>query len=346
MPEPPYFPPRSHRRREDLRFVAGAGRYVGDLAPAGAVHLAFVRSPEAHARIAGIDPVEAAASPDVTGVYTAADLDLADIPGDSNTVEAPGYERPVLAREKVRYVGEPVAVVAARSPQAALDGAELVWVDYDSLPVASRPEHSLQDDVLIHEQTGTNVVHRSQVGDVDGTYRGELEIEIEVDNQRLAPTSVEPLAILATPEGDHLHVRVGHQNPHRFQRELTRQLQLEPDRVRVVVPDVGGAFGMKGKLYPEYIVAAALARRLGVPVMWTEQRREHMSGGTHGRGSRWRVRLAGTREGRIRLAEVEALADLGAYPHAGSNVPTFSRLVALGLYDIPAARISTTSVVT
>lgn len=326
--------------------MIGAGRYVADLAPESTLHLAFVRSPEAHARILDIDAEMAVSAPEVVGVFTADDLDLADIPGDSNAVESPGYERPVLAREKVRYVGEPVAVVAAASPRAALDGADLVWIDYDSLPTASAPKVSLEDRVVLHERTGTNVVHRSDIGEIDRTYRGELEIEIEVYNQRLAPTSIEPLAILAAPEGDRLDVHVGHQNPHRFHGQLTRLLQLEPGQVRVVVPDVGGAFGMKGKLYPEYIVTAALARRLGGPVMWAERRREHMSGGTHGRGSRWRVRLAGTRQGRIQQAEVEVLADLGAYPHAGSNVPTFSRLVALGLYDIADARVSTTSVVT
>lgn len=347
MQEPAYYPPESRRRREDRRFVIGAGRYVANLAPEDTLHLAFVRSPEAHARITEIDTEMASSTPGVVGIYTGADLDLADIPGDSNTVESPGFERPVLAREQVRYVGEPVAVVAATSPPAALDGADLVWVDYEGLPAATDPRESATDGVILHEPAGTNVVHRAETGDLDEAHEAAIEVEIEVENQRLAPTSIEPLAILATPEeDDRLVVHVGHQNPHRLRTELARQLELEPGLLRVVVPDVGGAFGMKGKLYPEYIVTAALARHLGRPVMWAERRREHMSGGTHGRGSRWRVRLAGTREGKIEQAEIEELADLGAYPHAGSNVPTFSHLVALGLYDIPEARITTTSVVT
>jgi carbon-monoxide dehydrogenase large subunit len=342
----PYFEPRSLLRREDQRLVTGEGRYVADLAPPETVHLAFVRSTEAHARITAID-TDAVTLPGVVGVFVADDLDLADIPGDSIAVTAPDFPRPHLAREKVRYVGEPVVVVAANSAATAVDAADLVWVDYESLPAVTDPRSSLADEVLIHEAAGTNTVHHSdlQVGEVRDVY--DVVAEVEVTNQRLAPNPIEPLVILAVPEDDgRLTVYISHQRPHGAQMRLSQLLGIDRDKLHVIVPDVGGAFGIKGMTYPEHTVTAALAFRLARPVMWAERRREHLSGGTHGRGSVHRVKLMGTREGRIERAEIDILADVGAYPHNGAAIPIFSRLVALGLYDITNVSLTTTSVVT
>jgi aerobic carbon-monoxide dehydrogenase large subunit len=342
----PYFEPLSHLRLEDRRLVTGSGRYVADLAPPGTLHLAFVRSTEAHALISAIDTASID-STDVVGVFTAADLGLADIPGDSTTIPAPDFPRPHLASEKVRYVGEPIAVVAAKTAALAVDATELIWVDYEILPAVVDPRASLDDEVTLHEGAGTNVVNRSELaaGEAEDDY--EVVAEIEVTNQRLAPNPIEPLVILAVPEDDgRLTVYVSHQRPHGVKARLCQLLPHDPDRMRVVVPDVGGAFGMKGMTYPEHTVTAALALRLGRPVMWVERRREHLSGGTHGRGSVHRVRLMGTSAGRIHRAEIDVLADVGAYPHNGATIPMFSRLVALGLYDIASVSLTTTSVVT
>jgi carbon-monoxide dehydrogenase large subunit len=342
----PYFEPLSHLRLEDHRLVTGAGRYVADLAPPDTVHLAFVRSAEAHARIIGVDTT-AVDSPAVLGVFTGADLGLTDIPGDSTAVPAPDFPRPHLASEKVRYVGEPVAVVAATTAAVALDAADLVWVDYEALPAVVDPRASLEDEVLLHEAAGTNVVYRSELVVGEAKDRYDVVAEIEATNQRLAPTSIEPLGILAVPEDDgRLTVYISHQRPHGMKARLSQLLPIDSDKLRVVVPDVGGAFGMKGMTYPEYTVAAAVALRLGLPVMWVERRREHMSGGTHGRGSVHKVRLMGTSAGRIERVEIDVLADVGAYPHNGATIPIFSRLVAFGLYDIANASLTTTSVVT
>ncbi|MGH3651257.1 MAG: xanthine dehydrogenase family protein molybdopterin-binding subunit [Acidimicrobiia bacterium] len=346
MDEIPYFEPRSFLRREDHRLVTGAGRYVADLAPPETVHLAFVRSTEAHARITAVD-TEAVDRSGVVGVFTADDLDLADIPGDSISVAAPDFPRPHLAREKVRYVGEPVAVVAGTSVAAAVDAADLIWVDYDPLPAVIDPRSSVEDQVLIHDTAGTNVVHRSdlEVGELREHY--EVVSEIEVTNQRLAPNPIEPLVILALPEDNgRLTVYISHQRPHGVQARLSQLIPIDRAKLHVVVPDVGGAFGTKGMTYPEHTVTAAIALRLGRPVMWAERRREHLSGGTHGRGSMHRVKLMGTRDGRIERAEIDTLADVGAYPHNGTSIPNLSRLVALGLYDIESASLTTTSVVT
>lgn len=346
MDDIPYFEPRSHLRLEDQRLITGSGRYVADLAPADTVHLAFVRSTEAHAHITGID-TSSADSPEILGVFTSADLGLEDIPGDSIAVSAPEFPRPHLASERVRYVGEPVAVVAATSMAAAVDGAELVWVDYEPLPAVVDPTDSLKDEVILHEGAGTNVVHRSEVtvGEPEDAY--EVVAEVEVTNQRLAPNSIEPLAILCVPEAeDRLTVYVSHQRPHGVKARLSQLLPIDPDMLRVVVPDVGGAFGMKGMTYPEYTVTAAIALRLERPVLWAERRREHLSGGTHGRGSMQKVRLMGTSAGRVQRVEIDAVADVGAYPHNGSAIPIFTRFVATGLYDIASVSLTTTAVVT
>ncbi len=346
MDDIPHFEPLSHLRLEDHRLVTGSGRYVADLAPRETVHLAFVRSTEAHARITGID-TDSAHSPEVVGIFTAADLDLADIPGDSTAVPAPNFPRPHLASEKVRYVGEPMAVVAATTAPAAADAADLIWVDYEILPAVVDPAASLEDEVILHEGAGTNVVSRSELAAGEPKDSYDVVAEIEVTNQRLAPNSIEPLVILAVP-GDEgrLTVYVSHQRPHGVKARLSQLLPYDPDKLRVIVPDVGGAFGMKGMTYPEHTVTAAVALRLERPVIWVERRREHLSGGTHGRGSVHKVRLFGTSAGRVQRAEIDVLADVGAYPHNGATIPVFSRLVALGLYDIESAALTTTSVVT
>ena len=342
----PHFETQSHLRLEDRRLVTGAGRYVADLAPPDTVHLAFVRSTEAHALLAGID-VDGVDSTEVLGVFSAADLDLPDIPGDSVSIPAPDFPRPHLARDRVRYLGEPIAVVAATSVRVAVDAAEQIWVDYEPLEAVVDPSESLRDEVILHEGAGTNVVNRFELSTGEARESYEVTAEVAVVNQRLAPNPIEPLVILAVPDvEDRLTVYVSHQRPHGFKTRLQEMLSIEPDRLRVIVPDVGGAFGMKGMTYPEHTITVAIALRLGRPVMWAERRREHLSGGTHGRGSAHKVRLMGTREGRIERAEIEVLADVGAYPHNGTSIPAFSRLVAVGLYDIPEVSVTTTSVVT
>ncbi|HEX2370332.1 MAG TPA: xanthine dehydrogenase family protein molybdopterin-binding subunit [Acidimicrobiia bacterium] len=346
-PQRPLFHPVAPPRREDHRLVTGAGRFVADLAPPGTLQLAFARSSEAHALILGIDTTEAARAEGVAMVATAADLDLPDIPGRSVAVDAAGFSRPHLAGERVRYVGEPIAVVAAEGAARAIDAAELIWVEYDPLQVVADATAAVNDQTILHPAAGSNVVERWELGSPDGADQGEIAVELTVHNQRLAPVAVEPLAILVEPGSDRtLTVWCGHQRPHELRTRLARLLGIEPAAIRVIVPDVGGAFGMKGMMFPEYTVAAAMAIRLQRPVIWAERRREHFSGGTHGRGSTHTVRLCGGRDGRVLRADLAELADVGAYPHSGSSIPAFSRYVATGLYDFPEVHISTTTVVT
>lgn len=341
-------PPGAPLRLEDDRLVHGRGTFVADHRPPGLLHAAFVRSYLPHGRVVAVDTAGAADRPGVAAVYTAEDLDLPAIPGATGRGPDVPMLRPPLARDRVRYVGEPIAVVLADDRYRAADAAE-VWVDLEELPVVADLDAARTDDTVLHPDHGTNLVDRSVVGieDADDTPLGEVRIEVEVDNQRLAPAPIEPLGILCEPEADgRLTVRCGHQAPHRLRNQLARLLGLDPGDVRVVVPDVGGAFGMKGMLYPEYVVVAAAALRLGRPVRWIETRSEQFLGGTHGRGMRHRVVLSGDRDGRVRRARIHLSADVGAYPHNGSQVPLFARFLAGGPYDLPDLRVTTEMFVT
>lgn len=334
-------------RREDPPLVRGEGRYVADLVDDDTLHCAFVRSPVAHGRITGIDTDDVAGASGVVGVYTAADLELTDIPGNTGRgPEAPAMVRPPLARDVVRHVGEPIVVVVATSAAEAADAAGLVWVDIDPLPAIVDADEALKDEILLFPEAGTNTVDRSSLstGPFDDSF--DVSVTIDVESQRLAPSSIETPNILVEPGGDRLHVWCGHQAPHRLKNHLSTYLGLDPGSVRVTAPEVGGAFGMKGMLFPEYLVVTELARRLGRRTAWFAGRREHIASGTHGRAQRHRMTIAGDADGRIRHARIEITAETGAYPHNGGQIPNFSKLTATGLYDIEHVEIEVTTVVT
>lgn len=257
--------------------------------------------------------------------------------------------RPPLARDRVRHVGEALAVVLTEGAYAGADAAELVDVDVDDAPVVADLDAALAGKVLLFPAAGTNVVSSGVVpqGADPGLDRWPVRARVRVKDQRLAPVTLEPLGIVAEPDGDGgVTVWCGHQAPHRLRAQLARLLDLDPRAVRVVVPDVGGAFGMKGMLFPEYLVVVAAALRVGRPVRWLQTRSEQFICGTHGRGMRHEVELAGEADGRIRAARVRIVADLGAYPDNGSAVPWFARLMAPGAYDIADLAVVTSMVVT
>jgi carbon-monoxide dehydrogenase large subunit len=336
------------RRVEDERFVTGAGGYAADLIPEGALHVAFVRSPLAHATIDEIDLEATRDAAGVVAVVTAADLGLREIPGSTGRGPAAvGMTRPVLADGVVRYVGEPVAAVVATSAAAAVDAAELAWLELDELPVVADFDAAASDATVLHPAEGTNIVMEDEPP--YGTLpRGvdEVEVEVTVESPRLAPTPIEPLGIVAQPDGDGLLLRPSHAAPHRFRDQVASFLEMDSTAVRVVLPDVGGAFGMKHMLYPEYLVVAEMARRLGRSVAWIQGRREALSGGTHGRGMRHRVMIGGDRTGVMRRLDLRIEAEVGAYPHNGSQIPLFTKLVAPGLYEWDEVQLGITTVVT
>jgi CO/xanthine dehydrogenase Mo-binding subunit len=339
--------PKITPRVEDPRLVAGAGAYAADLITSDTLHCRFVRSPVAHGDIQSIDRDEAARMPGVIGVFIADDLGLGDIPAiTGRSSGADHMTRPPLARGRVRHVGDTIAVVVAESPVAAADAADLVWVDIDERPALLDPELADGADIRLFDGGGNVVWESENVRGPEPTSPPAVSATVVVDSQRLAPTAIEPLGIVVDPTGDEIRIWCGHQAPHRLRNQIAGWLGLDPATVRVTVPDVGGAFGMKGMVFPEYVVVTELARRLGRRVAWIQERREQFVAGTHGRSQRHRITLEGEADGRLTRARIELLADTGAYPHNGAQVPMFSRLVATGIYDIPRVEVIAKVVVT
>ena len=334
-------------RLEDRPLITGAGRYVGDLVGPDTLHCRFVRSDVAHGRPAPPDLADARDLPGVVAVFGAEDLGLPDMPSSPHpgAPEAAGMGQPPLARERVRYVGEPVAVVVAESAVQAVDAADMLWIDVEELPVVDVPA-APSGEMLLFPETGSNVAHRASIRTEGPRPAAEIEVCVEVDIPRVSPVTIEPLAILARPVGAGLEVWCGHQMPAGLPNQLGAMLGLDPSRIRVRVPDVGGGFGTKGQFYPEYPVVAAVAQRLDRPAVWLQSRSEQLMCGTHGRAQHITMRVGGDRDGRIRYVAAEIVGDAGAYPCAGARVPFFTLHVIQGPYDIQHLQATATAVVT
>lgn len=329
------------------RFLTGSGTYLDDLAMEDAVYAVFVRSPFAHARLLGIDSEEARTMSGVIAVWTAKDLDLPDIPADLRTPEVPTkMARPPLVREVARYSGDPIAVVLGTDRAAAADAAAFVDVHLDPLLAVVDVRDALETDTLLFPEVGTNVAVRKHTKAGEMPSDALVSVELDLFHSRLAPTPIETLGLFAIPDGDSLTIWCGHQMPHQFRRELAITLDIDPERLRIRVPDVGGAFGQKGQLNAEHVAVAATALKLGRPVRWMQGRRENLTVGAHGRGSRTRIRMHGDPSGRVRGLEMETLADAGAYPHSSAFVPLSTHLMSTGPYRFDAVDITTTIVTT
>jgi len=336
---------------EDVPLVTGEGKYLADLIDNEVLHCAFARSPIAHGVVTNCDTTAARKAPGVVAVYErAADLGLKDLPsapGGGAAPEAAGMTRPPLASERVRYVGEAVCVVVAETANEAAEAAALVALEIEPLAVVASADAGLRNESLLFPDAGTNVVLRTGVNQGDpsaGEY--DVVVAVEIDSPRMSHVAIETLGFLARPAGDGLDVWCGHQAPNRLPRQIGGLLGIPPESVRARSPLVGGAFGTKSQLYPEYPVVASVAFHLGRPAVWLQSRREAILNGTHGRGQHHRVELSGDKSGRIRRARIEILADIGAYPLYGSRVPLFTQYVATGLYDIEHVEIETTMVLT
>jgi len=337
---------RAVRRTEDPRLLTGVAKFVEDIAAEGTLHAVFVRSILAHARIEGVAQSEASSMPGVAGVYVANDLGL-DPMVVSTSVREAFSRRPPLAQGVVRFVGEPIAVVLAESRDQALDAAEAVMVDYDPLPAVADPLPALDAEApLLFPEAGSNVAREKRSG-VSGRALDGAEVVVRgrFVNQRLAPGPMEPNGMLAIPEGDGLTMWVPCQAPFWIRKDVAAALGLKEEQVRVIAPAVGGGFGAKADTYPEQLVLAALALRLGRPVRYTETRSENMVAMTHGRAQVQDVELGAKRDGRITGLRVRVVADMGAYPMA-TYLPTLTREMACGPYMIPKVAFTSTCVVT
>jgi carbon-monoxide dehydrogenase large subunit len=333
------------RRTEDPRFLSGEARYVDAIHVDGALRATFVRSMMPHARVSSIDVMEAASMPGVAAVLVAGDLGLAPKPPAGN-VEGP-FQRPVLASEVVRYVGEPLALVLAEDLGRAQDAAEVVLVDYDPLePVVDVERAASPGAPLLFPDAGTNVADAFEEGWGDDVLSGaEVVVRGRFVHRRLAPVPMETNAILVVPGDDALTVWVSTQVPFDVRADLCDWLDLDKARVRVVAADVGGGFGSKLHVYPEYLACAAAALRLGAPVKWIETRSESMVSLNHGRAQIHEVELGATRGGRIVGLRVDILADMGAYP-IGAYLPPTTQTMLPGVYRIPRVASRGRSVVT
>ena len=334
-------------RLEDPRFLRGEGLYVENLELDGALSVTFVRSPLAHAQVTAIDASAAEELPSVQ-VFTGADVDAHPFGPPPHWHITAGMERPLVARDVVRFAGDIVAVVVSEDRASGFDAAELVMVDYDPLPAVLSVEEAVKDEALLFPDLGSNVANRGGTGDFDeGLFEGcDLVVSGVLVSQRLVAAPLEPRSAAAVVGDDgRLTLWATSQTPHTGKMVVAGLLGLEPGQVRVVSPDVGGGFGAK-MVEPEAVLVAWLARTLGRPVRWTETRSESMLGLPHGRGQRLSFTLGGTRAGKLLAYRLEVLGDGGAYPALGAYLPNMTALMANGVYAIPKVETKTASVVT
>ena len=334
------------RRREDPRFLRGEGRYVDDLALPGALHLTFVRSYMAHAKINGIDT--SAAQDAGAQVFTAADTGGIVNPPPPFIPIDPQMFRPLLCADTARFVGDIVAVVLADSREASVDAAELVDVDYEQLESVTDPEEAVRDEVLVYPGVGTNVclAMPPQSPDPNLFDASEVVVKGKVISQRLAACPIEPRSSAAQMgEDGRLTLWISSQTPHQDKMVLGLLLGLEPENVRVVAPDVGGGFGAKGIAVEDVLVGWA-ARATGKPIRWTETRSENMVAMHHGRASHMSFEIGASREGKIDALRLNIVADAGAYPSIGAFLPNLTAMMACGVYQIPKVEIDVKAVAT
>jgi carbon-monoxide dehydrogenase large subunit len=345
---------RAMRRKEDPRLITGRASYVDDISLTNQLWAAWVRSPEAHAKIVSIDTSAAKALDGVVAVYTHEDLDMeAPLPMAwvPPGVEVNTPEHWVLAKGEVKHVGDPVALVIGKDRYAVVDAAEQVFVEYDPLPVVTDPEAALESgSALVHGQFGTNKVCEWSLGGGDleaGFAEADVIVERRIVNHRIAGAAIEPRAVLAEYRGDRLTVWSSTQVPHFLRLFLAILLGIGEDRVRVIAPEVGGGFGSKLQIYAEEVGCAWASRKLGRPVKWVETRTEGMMVTHHGRDQIDKVRVGAKRDGTITAFHTTIIADIGAYQMLLTPmIPPLSAFVMCGVYKTPAVQTDVIDVMT
>ncbi len=371
-------------RKEDPTLLTGHSNFTDDIRLPGMLHMAFLRSPHAHARITSIDVSAAREQPGVEAVFTSGDL--ADVLGGGarDAEDAPGYaveesagsetdvsESPLrtfcgwpvtedikiphhspLAHEEVNFAGEPVAVVLATDRYKAQDALEFIEVEYEPMGAATDIEGALEDGApLVHEEFGTNECYLWPLatGDIDEAFeKADVVVRGRYIQQRLIPSAIETRAVIAQPEPlDSFTVYTSTQVPHFVKDVLSLMCGVSDTKLRVVAPDVGGGFGSKLNVYSEEVLALEVARKLGAPVKWVEDRSENHLATTHGRGQVQYIELAATREGKILGMKVKLLADMGAYLQLLTpGVAIFGSFTYPGLYAFDAYSFECTGVFT
>ena len=347
------------KRKEDPRLITGASQYVSDVALPGLLHAAFVRSPHAHARVRGIDASDAKARPGVVAVVTGPELQSHYMPIPAATASAEGGQASgavgrqhyALSVDRVRHVGEAVAVVLGTSADAAADGAAAVAVDWEPLPAVIGIDAAMAKGApQLFDDAPGNVEHTQAIkaGDPDAAFKNAYRVVTQrMVSQRLSGIPLEPRAVLAAPDpaSGGLIVWATHQAPHVLRTGLAGVLKMPENQIRVIAPEVGGGFGVKFGTYPEDVVVALLARQRRAPVRWIETRVEHMTSTTHGRAHVTDMEAAVDRDGRITGLRMNVMADLGAYP-VFTFIPDLTLMMGIGVYRVENVDLKNTCVFT
>ncbi len=348
------------KRKEDPRLITGTSQYVADIALPGLAHVAFVRSPHAHARIRGIDGSAALRRPGVVAVITGRDLmpHCAPLPiatvsaeGGGDSTSEVGRQHHPLSVDRVRHVGEAVAAVIGTSVEAAADGAGEVQVDWDVLPAVADPAAAMADGApLLFDDAPKNIEHTQTIkaGDPDAAFaKAHRVVKQRMNSQRLSGVPLEPRAVLAAPDpaSGGLVVWSTHQAPHALRTGLGQALRMPENQIRVIAPEVGGGFGVKFGTYPEDVVVAALSRLRRIPLRWVETRVEHMTSTTHGRAHMTDMEAAVDADGRITALRMHVVADIGAYP-VFTFIPDLTLMMGIGVYRVEHVLLRNTCVFT
>ena len=340
------------KRREDPRLIMGRGTFVDDIQLPRMTYAAILRSPYAHARIRGINVSKAKALPGVVAVMTGADLQGKNVPCGWTLPDIKVAPHPALAVGKVRYTGDAVAVVVADERYIARDALDLIEVDFEPLPVVVDAEKAIQPGApQLHDEVPNNTtfVWRVGGGDIDKAFReAEVVVKERIVNQRLIPNAIEPRGMVAeyNPGSGHLTLWTATQIPHLVRLLLSMVMGIPEHKLRVIAPEVGGGFGSKLYLYPEEVIVASLAKSLGRPVKWIEERRENYVATTHGRDQVQYVEVAAKRDGTITGLRVKSIANMGAYLSTfAPGIPTvLFGLMLAGNYRIPNIACEVTGV--
>jgi aerobic carbon-monoxide dehydrogenase large subunit len=348
----------SIKRSEDPRILTGTGRYVDDIKLPGMLHAAFVRSPLAHARVVSVDVSAARALPGVVAAFTGAELEEMTVPGPDALMALLGWAGPtpeftLLATDKVRFAGDPVAVVIAESRYVAEDGCELVEVEYEDLPPVTNASFALDpSSPPLFANLGNNIARphsRSEFGDVSATFAGAdrvMDFRIGVHRHQNVPMEGRGCVASYDADRDFMTVHAATQSVHVSKIAVAMRLGMEQDKVRVVAGDIGGSFGLKIGASREELAAAAASRALRRPVKWVEDRGENLTTSGQAREESFDVRAAVSNDGDLLGLDVKMVIDTGAYPGLGVTVPATVEEMLPGPYKLAALGFESTAVTT
>jgi aerobic carbon-monoxide dehydrogenase large subunit len=348
----------SIRRSEDPRILTGAGRYVDDIKLPGMLHAAFVRSPLAHGRVLSVDVSGARALPGVVAAFTGADLEAMTVPGPDALMALMGWAGPtpeftLLATDKVRFAGDPVAIVVAESRYLAEDGCELVEVEYDELPPVTTASFALDpSSPPLFANLGDNIARahsRSEFGDVAATFAdADRVIDVRIDVHRHQNVPMEGRGCVAGYDAGLgvLTVYAATQSVHVTKIAIAMRLGMEHDKVRVLAGDIGGSFGLKIGASREELAVAAAARAVGRPVKWVEDRGENLTASGQAREESFEVRAAVSDDGDLLGLDAKVVVDTGSYPGMGAMVPAIMEAMLPGPYKVAALGFESTAVTT